>query len=150
VADYTPPYVSGDVATSTASTAITGGALLVVSGSGTVAPFTPGAAPALNIIGVAAADALSGARVSYYGVGPQHESIADGTVTAGDQLVSATNAGRQVRTLVPSAGDLGASFVQAAANLAFNLGVNNARSVLGIALTTAPDNTKVRWIMTFA
>jgi len=80
--DYTPPYIIGEVATSTASAAITGGALLVVSGNGTVAPFTPGATPAQNIIGVAAADATSGSRVTFYGRGPQHESIADGSITS--------------------------------------------------------------------
>lgn len=145
--DYTPPYVVGEVATSTASAAVTGGQPLVVSGSGTVAPIVPAATPAANVIGVAAADCPSGGRVTYYGRGPQHESLADGTVTAGDQLVTAINAGRQVRTLVPSAGDLGAAYTQAPANVAFNLGVNNARSVIGVALTTAPDNTKVRWMM---
>ena|SRR6516164_6576269 len=145
--DYTPPYIIGEVATSTASAAITGGALLVVSGNGTVAPFTPGATPAQNIIGVAAADATSGSRVTFYGRGPQHESIADGSITAGDQLVSATNAGRQVRTLAPSAGDLGTAFNQATDNTVLNLAVNNARSILGVALTTATDNTKVRWMI---
>ncbi len=62
-----------------------------------------------------------------------HESIADGTVTAGDQIVAASTAARQVRTApavtTPVAAD-----------------VTNTRSILGIALTTAADNLKVRWM----
>jgi hypothetical protein len=147
VADYTPVFVAGEIVTLTASTAITGGAPLVVSGSGTVAPLVPSATPATNMIGVASADTVSGGRAAFYCRGPVHESIADGTITAGDQIVTATNASRHVRTLAVSAADLGAAYAQATVNAAVNLAVNNARSVVGVALTTASDNTKVRWMM---
>jgi len=133
VPDYTPVSVEGEVITLTLSASCKGGDVLVVTGSGTVAPFTPGATPAVNVVGLAQSDQNSGARISVWCFGPIHESIADGTVTAGDQVVTATNANRQVRTLAavttPTAAD-----------------VVGTRAILGVALTTASDNTKVRWM----
>jgi hypothetical protein len=148
VSDYTPVALPGDVQSATASTAITGGWPLVVTGNGIVGQLVPAATPALNMVGIAAEDAPSGARVTYYCQGAVHESIADGVITAGDQVVTAQTAGRQVRTLPASAGDLGAAFAQVADNLVLNTAVNNARSVLGVALTSAADNAKVRWMQT--
>jgi len=133
VADYTPVTIEGEVATSTATATIKGGDVLEVSGSGTVAPITPGATPSVKVVGMAVSDTNNGGRVSFYCFGPIHESIADGTVTAGDQVVTATTAARQVRTLAavttPTAAD-----------------VVGTRAILGVALTTAADNTKVRWM----
>jgi hypothetical protein len=144
--DYTPVYIQGRSLTLTTSASCVGGDLLAVTGSGTVAPVVPGATPSAKVVGVAAEDTPSGGRVTVFGFGPVHESIADGTVTAGDQITTASTASRQVKTLPVSNLDLGAAFNQAADNTAVNLAVNNARSVLGVALTTAADNTKVRWM----
>jgi Uncharacterized conserved protein (DUF2190) len=133
MADYTPVYVEGECLTSTASAAVKGGDVLEVSGSGTVAPITPSATPSLKVVGIAQADCPSGGRVSIWARGPVHESVADGSVTAGDQLVTATNANRQVRSLAavttPTAAD-----------------VVGTRAILGIALTSVADNAKVRWM----
>lgn len=131
--DYTPPYPIGRALTLTTSGAVLGGDLLVVSGSGTVAAWVPAATPSTKAVGVAANDTPSGGRVTVWGFGPVHESIADGTVTAGDQVVAAATAGRQIKTApavtTPTAGD-----------------VTNTRSILGIALNTAADGIKVRWM----
>ncbi|SRR5258707_152766 len=144
--DYTPVFLTGRQITLTASVACSGGDLLEVSGSGTVRPWVPNAVPSQKAIGVAGNDTPVNGRVTVYGFGPVHESVADGTVTAGDQLVAASTAARQVKTLVPSAADLGATYVQATVNAAVNLAVNNTRSIIGIALTTVADNLKVRWM----
>jgi hypothetical protein len=133
VADYTPVSIEGEIVTSTASAAIVGGALLVVSGNGTVAPFTPGATPAVNVVGVAASDVPSGGRVSFYCRGPVHESVADGTVTAGDEVVTSANGGAQLRSAPAAA-------VAAPADMV------NTRAILGVALTTAANLQKVRWM----
>lgn len=134
--DYTPVYVIGRAITLTASSSCVGGDLLQISGSGTVAPWVPNATPSTKIVGVAGDDTPANGRVTMYGFGPVHESIADGSITAGDQLISAATAGRQVKTCpavtTPTAGD-----------------VTNTRSILGVALTSAADNAKVRWMMTF-
>lgn len=146
--DYTYVKSGGDDgATLVASTAVTGGDLLVVSGSGTVA--TAAATAALNYVGVAAHNAPAGGSVTVWTRGMVHESIADGPVTAGDQLTTTATAGRQVKSLPPSAGDLGAAFNQAADNAVLNTAVNNARALIGIALTTVVDGAKVRWVTTF-
>jgi hypothetical protein len=135
VPDYTPPYPRGRELTATCSGAVLGGDLLVVSGSGTVATWVPNATPTTKAIGVAGTDTPANGRVMVWGFGPVHESVADGTVTAGDQLVAASTAGRQVKTApavtTPTAGD-----------------VTTTRSILGVALITASDNTKVRWMQT--
>jgi hypothetical protein len=97
----------------------------------------PNATPSTKIVGVAGADTPVNGRVMVWGFGPVHESIADGTVTAGDQIIAASTAARQVKTCpavtTPTAGD-----------------VTNTRSILGVALTTVADNLKVRWMQTQA
>jgi len=100
--DYSPPYIIGRALTLTTSVACVGGDVLEVSGSGTVRPVVPSASPSQKVVGIAASDTPVSGRVTVYGFGPVHESVADGTVTAGDQVCTATNAGRQVRTLAPS------------------------------------------------
>lgn len=79
--DYTPIHEPGALITSQASAAITAGQVLVVTGVGTVGP-AGAAAPA--IVGVAAHDAASGAKVTFYARGKVHQLIASGTVTAAD------------------------------------------------------------------
>lgn len=81
MADYSPVYTGGVVPwTSTASAAITGGQVLIVTGSGTVGPST---ADSAVVAGVAAHDAASGARVSVWPLdGCIHELVASGAITA--------------------------------------------------------------------
>lgn len=138
MSDYVPIYVPSKVVTLTASAAITGGQLLSVSGSGTVAPTAvPGAAAAPTpVVGVAANDTASGARVTVYARGIVHESVAQGTVTAGDFVSAPLNgatAGAQVQTA-------------AAVTTPTALDVSLSRAICGVALTTASNPAKVRWM----
>lgn len=136
--DYIPVFVPGRTITLTASGAIVSGDLVVVSGSGTVAKCAVASAP--NWIGVAGKDAAINAGVVVYGRGTVHESVADGTVTAGDQVVTSATTGRQVKTLLVSALAASPTGAQVSAD------INAARAVLGVALTTATDGLKVRWM----
>jgi hypothetical protein len=142
--DYTAVFLPGSITSLQASGTIVGGDLVGVSGSGTVAKITTLASPAY--VGVAAHDAAAGQKLAVITGKAVHESIADGTVTAGDLLSSTNTANRQVKTLAVAAVDVGAAFNQATINTAINGSVNNARAVLGVALTTATDNTLVRWV----
>lgn len=128
MADYTPIFFPGDTITSTTSAAVTGGQQLVVSGDGTVAPSAGSSA---KVVGVAAFDAASGALVTLFGRGMTHEATASGAITAGDQVVSA--AAGAVSTLAAAAGATAGD-------------INSARSVLGVALTTAADTAKVQYM----
>lgn len=135
MADYTPPYVPGHIITLTASAAVSAGDLLSVSGSGTVAKAAF-AATAPVIVGVAGEDTAINGRVTVYGRGIVHESVAQGTVTAGDLLTSPLTggtAGAQVQTL-------------AAVTTPTPADVTNSRAVVGVALTTASNPNKVRWM----
>lgn len=149
--DYTPVYPRGDAITLTASAAVSGGDLLEVSGNGTVAKTATLASE--KLVGVAADDTPVNGRVTVWGLGPVHIGLADGTVTAGDQVGSTNTAGRQVKTIVATAAaiDVGVSPTQGSINTAVNAGisaaVNAARGVVGVALTTASDGNPVRWMM---
>jgi hypothetical protein len=118
MADYLPRYKPGESITSQASGTITAGQVVAVSGSGTVA--TAGA-NALNWLGVAAFDAVSGDKLTIHAGGVQ-KLTASGTVTAGDIVVCAASG--QVSTLAavttPTAAD-----------------VTSTRAIVGVALTTA-------------
>lgn len=88
MADYTPIFSGGCFPfTSQASGAITGGQLLAeTTTAGQVA--TAGAASTL-VIGVAAHDAATGAKVTVWPiVGVTHEVTSTGTIAAGDGLIS--------------------------------------------------------------
>jgi hypothetical protein len=76
----------GAAQTWTASAAITGGQLLIVSGSGTVAPSSAASA---SYIGVAGNDAASGAPVTVYTGGVQRIVAGTGGVTAGNTVEAA-------------------------------------------------------------
>lgn len=121
---YLPLHDDGEAVTRTTSAAVTGGQVVVVSGSGTVAPS---AGASVAVFGVAAFDAPSGTEVTVYKGGIQRP-IASGTVTAGDQVVSA--AGGKVATLAAASGATAAD-------------INAARQVIGLALTTATDGNAV-------
>ncbi len=126
---YLPKHMPGDTITTRASAGVTGGQRVAVSGSGTVATAT--AATKAKYVGVAAMDAATNADFTIYGRGMVHVSIADGAITAGDQITSA-NAGK-VSAIAASAGNAAAD-------------INNARAVDGIALTTAADGAAVEWM----
>lgn len=132
MADYTPRFTPGHEITVTTSGAVTGGDILVVSGSGTVAKASTLANPAW--VGIAGTDAASGAKVAMHARGKVHRSVADGPVTAGDLLSTTNTANRQVKTVAAA----GAAYVQAEANA--------SRAILGVALTTAADNASVEWM----
>ncbi|WP_101791023.1 capsid cement protein [Nonomuraea indica] len=128
MSDYLPIFTPAETATFTTSAAVTGGQLLAVSGNGTVAPAAAGSA---SWIGVASGDATSGARVTVFCRGTVHESTASGAITAGAQL--ATGAAGTVASLAAAAGATAGD-------------INSARGVIGVALTTAADAAKVRWM----
>jgi hypothetical protein len=108
----------------TASAAVTGGQVVVVTGIGTVAPS---AAASGAVAGVAAHDAAINARVSVWPIpGLVHESVASGgTVTALDPVSSAASGAVVTGVL----GTLAA-----------------AGTLLGTALNTATVGLKVRWL----
>jgi hypothetical protein len=115
--DYSPLYLPGHEFTSTASAAITGGQLVAVSGSDTVAPAAAGSNA---FVGVAAFDAALNGLVTVFGRGPIHISTASGAITAGDRVNS---------------GAAGTVATGAA-----------ALTNIGVALTTAADGAQVTWM----
>lgn len=125
MAEYLPIRKPGQALVAAASGTITGGQMVAVSGSGTVAVA---GATALNWLGVAAFDAVSGDQVTIFCDGVQ-ELTASGSVNAGDLVVCAASG--QVSTLgavtTPTAGD-----------------VTGTRALVGVALTTATTGNKVR------
>jgi hypothetical protein len=124
MSDYTPVYENGSLPyTMTASAAVTGGQVLVVTGIGTVGP----SAGASGVVaGVAAHDAATNARVSVWPLpGLVHESVTPAGTTAGLSLSSSTAGGVDTGTL----GTLAA-----------------AGTLLGTALNTASAAAKVRWL----
>lgn len=116
MADYLPLYKPGQAFTSQASATITGGQLLIVSGSGTVAPSSAAAATA---VGVAAFDVASGAKVTVFAGGIQRV-VASGAITAGANVEPAT-----------------------AGKVATHTNGTNDAYVVGVALTTAADGAAV-------
>ena len=117
MADYTPLFLPGHEFTTTASTAVTGGQLVEVSGSDTVGPT---GAASVKVVGVAAFDAATNGLVTVFGRGPIHISTASGAITAGARL------------------DAGAAGTVVSATA----GVNN----IGVAMTTAADGASVTWM----
>ncbi|SRR6266567_863338 len=131
MSDYTPVFLPGDVIPLTTSGIVAGGDLVEVSGSGTVAKV--GTTASAKYVGIAEQDAVSGARVGVFARDLVHESVADGAITAGDQITTTSTAARQVKTVpavtTPTPAD-----------------VTNTRGIIGVALTTVADNQKVRWM----
>ncbi|MFC9973552.1 hypothetical protein ACFVH6_21925 [Spirillospora sp. NPDC127200] len=128
MADYLPIYLPGQAVPMTTSAAVTGGTLAEVTGDGTVGPAAAGSA---KVIGYFGFDAASGARVTVYCRGPVHEVVNAGGVTAGAQLVAA--AGGQVASKAAASGTTAGD-------------INDARSIVGIALTTATTTNTVRFV----
>lgn len=90
MADYVPVYTGDQKPSShTTSAAVTGGRLVAVSGVGTVAHAAAGST---TVVGVAAFDAASGARVSVWPIdGVIHELEAAGAITQGGGVQAAAN-----------------------------------------------------------
>lgn len=116
MADYLPLYAPGRAITRSASAAVTGGQLLAVSGSGTVAPTSAATA---SWLGVAAFDAAIGSQVTVHSGGVQRLT-ASGAITAG-ALVEAAATGK----------------------VATHTNGTNDINVVGLALTTAADGAPV-------
>ncbi|NUR24985.1 MAG: DUF2190 family protein [Hamadaea sp.] len=87
MAEYLPLHDDGDAITRQASAAITGGQLVIVSGSGTVAPASAAAA---TWLGVAGNDAASGDNVVIFCGGVQR-LVASGAITAGNTVEAAAS-----------------------------------------------------------
>lgn len=123
MADYTPVFTSGSLPfTATTSAGVTGGQVLIVTGTGTVGPA---AAASGLVVGVAAHDAASGAQVSVWPLpGLVHETVTPTGCTAGNALSSAA-----AGTVDP--GTLGT--------------IAAAGTLIGVALTTATAGNKCQW-----
>jgi len=90
MADYAPVSTNGAIPfTYTTSAAVTGGTLLAVSATNTVA--TAGALSAI-VVGVAAHDAASGAKVTVWPLeGVIHQIVAANNITQGNGIQSAAS-----------------------------------------------------------
>lgn len=123
MADYTPVFpLAGGPFTLQASGTITGGDLVAMSGSGTVA--AAGAAAAA--IGVAAHDATSGQKLAVHPLKQVHECLAGvAGVTAGNPLKVGASPNKLVLWVT---------------------GTDGAEKWVGIALTTAAADASLRWI----
>jgi hypothetical protein len=155
MADYTPVALPGHTYTFTASTLMSGSDLVEVTGANSVGKISSASDRAF--IGVAAHDAVIGGKVTVVLAAPIHESIADGTVAAGDQLATTSTANRQVKTYAATASAVTLTLpgtydntvqtlVATAINTAVNAATNAARAVIGVAITGAADNQSVRWV----
>jgi Uncharacterized conserved protein (DUF2190) len=129
MADYSPLFLPGAEITTTASAAVTAGFPVEVSGSDTV---QNAGSSSRKVIGVAGADAATNGLVMIFGRGTVHISTAAGAITAGAQLIVGSIAGT-VSALVDASGATAGD-------------INNARSVIGIAMTTASDTANVTWM----
>lgn len=115
MSDYSPLH-KGHTFTRRASATITGGQVVIVSGTGTVAA---GSAATHLWVGVAAFDAVNGDNLSVETGGVQF-LVASGAITAG-QLVEAATAGK----------------------VAAHTNGTNDFNVIGLALTTVADGALV-------
>lgn len=86
MAEFSPLFKPGAEFTRTTSAAVTGGQVLIVSGSGTVAPASTASAA---VVGVAANDAASGADVNVITTGVCNLGAA-GAISAGASVASGT------------------------------------------------------------
>jgi len=116
MAEYLPLYLPGKAITRTASASITGGQLVIVSGSGTVAPASAASA---SWLGVAANDASNGDNVTVFCEGIQRLT-ASGSITAGNTVEAA-----------------------ASGQVAAHTNGTNDVNIVGVALTTATTGNPV-------
>lgn len=120
MADYTPT-IDGRHYTSQASGTLTGGNVVMVSGSGTVAVAT--AAGAAAVCGVVGHDAVSGNKVDVI-TGGIHDLVAQGAIAAGAQV---------------TVGSVNGSVA--------TIGAATAFQIVGVALTTGVDTALVRVLL---
>jgi hypothetical protein len=87
MADYTPVFTNGTAPwTLQASATVTAGRLVEVTGAGTVGPA---GAASTKVLGVAAFDAASGAKVDVWPLaGLTHKVLGTGAIAAGDNLAA--------------------------------------------------------------
>jgi hypothetical protein len=121
MAEYTPVFANGTAPwTLQASAAITGGRLVAVSGTGTVAQA---GAASTSVLGVAANDAATGQKVQVWPLaGLTHKVLGTGAIAAGDNLAA------------------GAAGVVAA------IGAGTFGQLVGVADRAAADATIVRFV----
>jgi hypothetical protein len=124
MADYTPVYTNGvQPFSTTTSAAVTGGTFVEATTTGAVA--TAGAT-SVKVVGVAAHDAASGARLTVWPLpGVVHEIVHTAGGTVGDTIAS-TATGTAATAVAGTASAAGYD--------------------LGIALTTAAALAKIRFI----
>lgn len=87
MAEYTPVMSNGTAPwTLQASATVTGGRLVEVTGNGTVGPA---GAASVKVLGVAATDAATGAKVQVWPLaGVTHRVLGTGAIAAGDNLAA--------------------------------------------------------------
>lgn len=111
MSDYIPRHSPGTAVTFSASADVTGGRLVLASGTKTVAPATLDAA---NVVGVAAFDVKSGDPVTVFprptGI---HALVASAAIAAGAKVVAAATG--KVATIGANANPIGIA-LEAAAN----------------------------------
>lgn len=110
MSDYIPLHL-GEAITRTASAAVTGGQVVVVSGEGTVAPA---GATSTAWLGVAAFDAAAGEDVTVHKGGVQRP-VASGAVAAGAMVATAAT-GKVATAATPTVGQLVGVALSAAAD----------------------------------
>ena len=86
MSEYLPLHDEGNSYTRVASASITGGQVVIVSGSGSVAPAT---AASNAWLGLAGFDASTGDQITVYSGGVQRCIAGTGGVTAGTQVEAA-------------------------------------------------------------
>jgi hypothetical protein len=145
MADYTPVALPGTTYTFTATGALAGGDLVGVVAGG-MAVNKVSSLASVAYVGVAGHDAAIGQKVTVYVAKAIHESVADGAVAIGDQLTTTNTANRQVKTLAPVVVNVNSTFSDTEVEAAIQTAVNQARAVIGVAVTAVADNQLVRWV----
>lgn len=125
MAEYLPYMLPGEQITMTAGAAIVAGNLVKI-GAADMTVIPTAAAADDKAVGVAAADAASGAQVAIFGLGIVHRLVAAGAVTRGDHVGPGAVAGT-IATIA-----VAATPTAAEVNL-------NARTARGIALESIID-----------
>lgn len=121
MAEYTVVFPTGAAPiTLQASATITGGRLVEVTGNLTVGPA---GAASTKVVGVAAFDAASGAKVDVWPLaGVVHETTASGAINAGDNLAAG------------------------AAGVVSAIAAGTFQQLVGVALAAAADTATCRYI----
>lgn len=121
MAEYSPAFSGGTAPiTLQASATVTGGRLVEVTGNSTVGPA---GAASTKVVGVAAFDAASGAKVDVWPLpGIVHEVTASGAIAAGDGVVAG------------------------AAGVVVTIGAGTFQQLAGVALAAAADTATCRFI----